>query len=231
MILLSELLDAEIAVRDEGESMVSLRGAPGILVDESRSEIASRSEHFCFVRASLRRKLVEAASLLPEGFLLLVKEGYRPAARQRASFEAALAKYAARFPGLDGKGLLAEVSRYVAPPEVAGHPTGGAVDLTLFRGGREVFMGTRFNEEPAETDGLTCLDASGLPEEPRAARAVLRRVLEGVGLVNYPPEWWHWSYGDKYWAHAAGRDALYGPVEEESLGAAPGRHDYSRKVQ
>ena len=111
MVLLSDLLDAKIAVRDEGEAMVSLRGAPGILVDESKSEIASRSVHFCFVRATLRRKLVEAASLLPEGFFLLVKEGYRPASRQRASFEAARAKYAARFPGLDEAGLLAEVSR------------------------------------------------------------------------------------------------------------------------
>jgi D-alanyl-D-alanine dipeptidase len=28
-----------------------------------------------------------------------------------------------------------------------------------------------------------------------------------------PTEWWHWSYGDRYWAMASGRgSAIYGPV-------------------
>jgi len=26
------------------------------------------------------------------------------------------------------------------------------------------------------------------------------KVLEKVGFVNYPKEFWHWSYGDIYWA-------------------------------
>ena len=31
-------------------------------------------------------------------------------------------------------------------------------------------------------------------------------VLSAAGLVNYPTEWWHWSYGDRYWALATGAD-------------------------
>ena len=35
-----------------------------------------------------------------------------------------------------------------------------------------------------------------------------------AGLVNYPTEWWHWSYGERYWAFSAGADhAVYGPIE------------------
>ena len=31
--------------------------------------------------------------------------------------------------------------------------------------------------------------------------------------MNYVTEWWHWSYGDRYWALMTGADAaLYGPV-------------------
>jgi len=30
-------------------------------------------------------------------------------------------------------------------------------------------------------------------------------VLSAAGLVNYPAEWWHWSYGDQYLAFQAGR--------------------------
>jgi hypothetical protein len=37
-----------------------------------------------------------------------------------------------------------------------------------------------------------------------------------AGLVNYPTEWWHWSYGDRYWALLTGADhAIYGPVAAE----------------
>jgi hypothetical protein len=38
--------------------------------------------------------------------------------------------------------------------------------------------------------------------------------LAAAGLVNYPTEWWHWSFGDRYWAMATGSEAaLYGPKE------------------
>ena len=44
-------------------------------------------------------------------------------------------------------------------------------------------------------------------------RELLARVLTRHGLVNYPTEWWHWSYGDRYWAFTTGHGtALYGPV-------------------
>jgi D-alanyl-D-alanine dipeptidase len=37
-------------------------------------------------------------------------------------------------------------------------------------------------------------------------------------LVNYPTEWWHWSYGDRYWALMTGAPAaLYGPVAADKL--------------
>src|SRR5436309_2933511 len=28
------------------------------------------------------------------------------------------------------------------------------------------------------------------------------RALRAAGMVNYQPEWWHWSYGDDEWARA-----------------------------
>jgi D-alanyl-D-alanine dipeptidase len=46
--------------------------------------------------------------------------------------------------------------------------------------------------------------------------------MTGAGFVNYPSEWWHWSYGDRYWAVVTGEPhAIYGPVEEELLIDAP----------
>jgi D-alanyl-D-alanine dipeptidase len=39
-------------------------------------------------------------------------------------------------------------------------------------------------------------------------------ALTKVGFVNYPGEYWHWSYGDRYWAyHVGAKEAIYGTVE------------------
>jgi D-alanyl-D-alanine dipeptidase len=46
--------------------------------------------------------------------------------------------------------------------------------------------------------------------EPRA----VDRGHDRCGLHQLPTEWWHWSYGDRYWAFAAHRPAaIYGPIE------------------
>lgn len=47
--------------------------------------------------------------------------------------------------------------QYVAPIDVAGHPTGGAIDITLLENGTEVDMGTEFNDIPIEPENLTYL--------------------------------------------------------------------------
>jgi D-alanyl-D-alanine dipeptidase len=46
----------------------------------------------------------------------------------------------------------------------------------------------------------------------RRHRDILASAMTAAGLVNYPAEWWHWSYGNRYWAFQADRGtALYGP--------------------
>jgi D-alanyl-D-alanine dipeptidase len=50
---------------------------------------------------------------------------------------------------------------------------------------------------------------------------VLGDALSGAGLVNYPTEWWHWSYGDRYWALVTGAPTTrYGPVRLDAAAAA-----------
>jgi len=47
----------------------------------------------------------------------------------------------------------------------------------------------------------------------RANRAVLAAAMTVAGFVNYPTEWWHWSYGDRYWALVSGAPAaIYGTL-------------------
>ena len=71
-----------------------------------------------------------------------------------------------------------------SPPETGPHVSGAAVDLTL------------------------CTAAA------RRNRRTLSAALTTAGLANYPPEWWHWSYGVRYWALRTGAAAaLYGPAD------------------
>lgn len=218
-LLLADLEDLEGGLPrlcDNGEALVSVRSDPALLLDESRSEIASRSDRFCYVREGVLERLREASRLLPEGYAFLVKEGYRPPERQRMSYDSVYRRYSSLHPALSAAELRRLVSQYVAPIEVAGHPTGGAVDLTLAREGRPLFLGTRFNDEPEETEGKTWFAATGIGAEAREYRDLMASCLEPAGFVNYPPEWWHWSYGDRYWAAILGREAIYGPAEEDS---------------
>ena len=44
-------------------------------------------------------------------------------------------------------------------------------------------------------------------------RKILIRVMRRAGFVNYPREWWHWSYGDKCWAAVKKINSIYGIVD------------------
>jgi len=107
-------------------------------------------------------------------------------------------------------------SRFVAPLEVAPHVAGAAVDLTLTdAGGHDLDLGTPIDATPEQSAGR-CYFGARVHAEARINRTILARALERAGLVNYPTEWWHWSYGDRYWALTTGAPAaLYGPARRE----------------
>lgn len=168
------------------------------------------------VRADLADRLRAARAALPAGVFLRVAEGHRPVAAQRAIIEDYSAQLRAARPGVDAAELRRLTSRFVSPVEVAPHVAGAAVDLTLAGpDGADLDMGTPIDATPEQSGGACYFAAAGLGATARANRDLLARVLTGAGLVNYPTEWWHWSYGDRYWALLTGAPAaLYGPVDE-----------------
>jgi D-alanyl-D-alanine dipeptidase len=55
--------------------------------------------------------------------------------------------------------------------------------------------------------------AAGLPTEAAELRRALLEAMTGAGFVNYPYEWWHYSFGDRYWAYVTGaQEAIYGGI-------------------
>ncbi|KQW42991.1 dipeptidase [Nocardioides sp. Root1257] len=199
-ILLSDERVRAVPVLESGEPLVRLP--------------RSLSPAGALVRAGLADRLMAADIQLPPGIRLRVVEGYRPVEEQRAIIASYAAQVRAHHPGVDDVELARLTSRFVSPVDVAPHVAAAAVDLTLVDVcGEELDLGTPIDATPEQSDGRCYFSAAGIGADAHAHRDLLATVLTRQGLVNYPTEWWHWSFGDRYWALVTGaRHALYGPV-------------------
>ncbi len=135
------------------------------------------------VQPELARRLETAAGQLPDDLRLGFWEGWRPLAVQKQLWDDGVAALRLWHPELSPSERDELLGLLVANPAgVPPHSTGSAVDVT-----------------PIDVFGraLPPTDAWGA-----AAQVVFHRTLAATGLVNYTPEWWHWSYGDEEWARA-----------------------------
>ncbi|MEV0592499.1 M15 family metallopeptidase [Nonomuraea cavernae] len=209
IVLLSDPRIAEVPVKECDEPLVDLRALESLRVDR---RLADPEGAYARVRLSVADRLVAAQTRLPRRLRLVVVEGFRPAALQHRYFAGSVAAHRAAHPDWDERRAQLEASRYVSPPEVAPHVSGGAVDLTLCTvSGVELPMGTEVNATPPESDEACYTAFPGISAEARHNRDILGVAMTSAGFVNYPTEWWHWSYGDRYWAFSTGaRYARYG---------------------
>ena len=182
----------------------------GVSFDESLSGVQQLAGDQFLVREGIAERLVVAQQALPDGIVLQLKEGFRPVSVQQVLWDQCVARMVARYPGAGEQELADHASTFVAPP--APHPphsTGGAVDVVLLREGEGALdMGSALNAfvELNETSAV-------VPEPAATHRTLLVAAMEAGDFVNYPAEWWHWSYGDPYWACATRSEvAPYGSV-------------------
>lgn len=212
IILMSDPRVTAVPVEECGEQLVDVRSRSTLLVDDRKRDDAGAFAH---LRRGLLDRLLEAQASLPDGLRLLFVEGYRPPALQLSYFQEYEAFLRADYPTWSDSQIRSAASRYVSPPEIAPHSAGAAVDVTLTDAdGRELDMGTRMNASPEESAGACYTQADNVTNEARIHRSVLCSVLTSAGLVNYPTEWWHWSFGDRYWALSTQAPAaVYGPKD------------------
>ncbi|MFE9610705.1 M15 family metallopeptidase [Streptomyces sp. NPDC006012] len=213
IILMSDPKVAAVPVRECGERLVDVRRDSALLVGEQDWHDAAGA--FAHLREGVLDRLAKAEAALPEGTRLLFVEGYRPPSLQRRYFDEYAARLRADHPEWADDRIRTAASRYVSPPEIAPHSAGAAVDVTLADDdGRELDLGTRMDATPEESAGACYTQADNISRQARIHREILGTALSAAGLVNYPTEWWHWSFGDRYWALKTGSPvAHYGPRE------------------
>jgi D-alanyl-D-alanine dipeptidase len=158
------------------------------------------------LRESAVKRLYTAATLLPPGFSLLVLDGWRSEATQRAIHNdfaktaALLGKDAGKYAfDLDTTGQDRGF-----PTQDAPHRTGGAVDVTLLGPDRQDWpMGTAF-DAISEQSATAALERDHPHEDDsivaaRLGRRALHSAMTSAGFTNYPEEWWHFDFGNSFW--------------------------------
>lgn len=212
VVLISDATVTSIDVRERGDALVDTTTA--LPWSGPSDDPVSR-----WVRAPLLARLQDAAAALPADLRLTLNEGYRRPGVQRGYFE----QYAARLrllePGADETDIHRLASRYIAPPEAAPHTAGAAADVVLTSPEGDVLdLGCPIDANPEESSGRCYTAHPDVTGNALLLRRTLVDALTAAGLVNYPTEWWHWSFGDRYWALVSGAPYALFDVQQ-----APGR--------
>lgn len=207
----------DIETKECGENLIDVPHSHEKLSLDEGVELGYENEFVA--REIVVSKLIEAANYLPNGLLLSVKETYRPLGFQQEIFNRRVEKLRASgiYKHLSKTDIFELTSQFIAPPHVAGHPTGGAVDVSLIdEMGNELDMGCAYDEDEENSSGKCFSFCSNLNRNVQSNRAILFSCMEKAGFINYPFEWWHWSYGDKYWAAVTGApNALYSAISKK----------------
>lgn len=164
------------------------------------------------VRETVANKLVDAAKKLPQGYKLLVWDAWRPIEVQQALFDDFCTKLKIIY-GYSNEIAFSKAQKYVSLPsddkfKPSPHYTGGAVDLTIINENIvPLNMGTNFDyfENEAKTDFFEKYNANNSLDLftfdlIQTNRRLLFNVMLSCGFTNYPNEWWHYDYGNQFWA-------------------------------
>jgi len=184
---------------------------------------ASRAIPDCLVRESVANKLITASQLLPSNLQLVIWDAWRPIKVQKTLFDQYMADLRHKYPDTDGESLIVEASTFVSlpsknPNSPSPHNTGGAVDLSIIsEDGEYLEMGTDFDDFSPRANTRYFEDifsenvASANELMYLQNRRLLHFVMINAGFTSYPHEWWHYDYGDQFWAALSGEPAaIYG---------------------
>lgn len=170
------------------------------------------------VRKTVYEMLIKVAKrlkMINPNYKLIVSYGYRDLKKQREYFNEIVKKVENKFKNkID---MYEYIHEKIAVPEVAGHPTGGAVDVEIYDEIERKALD--FGTEILDYSTTKCYYYSNkINKIVINNRKMLRKAMLEEGFAPYDGEWWHFSYGDKEWAYYYKKEkALYNQVEAETI--------------
>lgn len=188
------------APNENGEPLVDIRDYDrGVQTEYYKSDMQPYTGDAMYLRDAVAKKLALIDSQLADKDLRVkVVYGYRHPKVQEMYFQKRKQELARQFPKLSSDQLDHRTHDFVAMPDVAGHPTGGAVDLTVTdMSGRELDMGTHIADYD-DHDKIKTF-SSKINSKQAANRRFLHDLMTKEGFAPFYGEWWHFSYGDREW--------------------------------
>jgi len=160
------------------------------------------------VRETVHKKLSAVKNIVEQTnpkWQLLVTDGFRDLAIQTRKFNAQVERFMEMYNDIERAKM--EANKYVASPDVAGHPTGGAVDVVIYDtvANRILDYGTEIYD--FSTKKLFVFSPEiGEDSEAYKNRMFVRGLMMAQGFAPFDGEWWHFSYGDKEWTAYYGKE-------------------------
>ncbi|SMX27227.1 D-alanyl-D-alanine dipeptidase [Pelagimonas phthalicica] len=167
------------------------------------------------VRASVYDRLIKASCNLPEGYQLVLLDGWRSKEVQNTLFHTIRQQVIADHPKLKPNEIERLTLQFASRPSddplrPSPHITGGSVDVTLADpDGQFLDMGSQFDEPSERSWTLAQVEPHHMER-----RHVLLQAMTTAGFTNLPSEWWHFDYGNWVWAwYSQEPKAIFGPTD------------------
>ncbi len=197
----------KVIVNDNGEELVEIIETEKIKLIKDHRFLSP------YLRKSANDILIKASNSLPSNYKLLIVTAHRPFWMQKILWRNRLIQMAKSHLFMmifNYKKWRKMATIYTAPPGGSPHQCGGAIDLTLIDGNDEKLdMGTSLTDFGKKVNTFNDL----ITDKQKQNREILYKAMTEAGFVNYPMEWWHYSYGDRTWAAYSERpECFYGII-------------------
>ena len=222
---IADPLVLSIPIRECGEPLIDLRDQT-ILQFGPPPECEATQNSYTKLRRSIYEKLCAAQNTLPNNWRFRIYEGFRSLEVQKLLFDWVSEKIDRENPDLSPLNRFRKITELVSPLEdlngnknIPVHNTGAAVDLEIIDiNGDLVDMGMAVKDWILVDPRLCYTDSPLISEIAKKNREILSKAMGDQGFVGYPFEFWHFSFGDRYWAAVSGKPlAVYGSVKELCL--------------
>ncbi len=209
-----------IPINENGERLIDVK-ADNLIAYGDIPETPLTKDDYTLMRETVYKKLLKAQSRLPEGLRIRLYEGYRSLTVQKQLFDYEKQRVTEKHPELKGRALFDKITEVVSPvinfdgsKNIPPHNTGAAIDVEIIDdSGKCLDMGMEAKDWQQVSHKLCLTNSPLITKQQKANRALLYNVMVKEGFVNYPTEWWHFSYGDRYWAYYQKTPlAIYGAV-------------------
>jgi D-alanyl-D-alanine dipeptidase len=205
----------KVKTRENGEPLIYLPDNldKNIFIELVDIKVPAKDEERLWLRKGIIERLNAAQKSLPESYHLLIRDAFRTEKMVWNLYNLYLSNLKEEKPNLtdtEAKLMIRNILAVPDDPVTPGHMTGGAIDLILADdNGQKIQLRTDEDLIPREEQDFTF--CKKLSEDILAKRHILYDAMISVGFHNYFREFWHYSYGDAYWAvRRKDKTAIYG---------------------